>query len=516
MAITERLQIISTHNEPLNKYVVWLHGNVFKKWNGDGWEIIGGGGSGTTDYNELKNKPSINGKPLVGNVELELGESQVDLSNYYTKQDIDNKNFLTEHQSLEGYATKEWVENQGFIVEIPNIDLTDYATRQFVLDEITKAQLNGGEVDLTDYATKSELQEVANLIPSIEDYATKIWVNEQGFIQDIPEEYAKKTDIPSLSGYATETFVQEKINEAQLGGGENGEGIDLSIYATKEWVSDNYLSDIPTDYITEEELNDKGFALEADLSRYQESIFDLEDIRQGASKGATALQSIPSEIEQQIADKVDKSTLAPVATSGSYNDLSDKPTIHDTITESTVSEWGFTKNTGNYSKPSDGIPKNDLDNDVQLSLGKADTALQSYTEQYRGTVTGVRVNNSTKNSVSGIVDIGNVVTGVKINNSTKNPSNGIVDLGTVITSHQDISGKQDTLIAGTNIKTINGNSILGEGNIEIETTIDENFATIEDYNSEVLMPLSSIVSITQEEYDSLASKNPNTIYLIVS
>lgn len=49
-------------------------------------------------------------------------------------------------------------------------------------------------------------------------------------------------------------------------------------------------------------------------------------------------------------------------------------------TESTVSGWGFTKNTGTYSKPSGGIPLTDLASGVQTSLGKADTALQSYTE----------------------------------------------------------------------------------------------------------------------------------------
>lgn len=35
------------------------------------------------------------------------------------------------------------------------------------------------------------------------------------------------------------------------------------------------------------------------------------------------------------------------------------------------------------------------------------------------------------------------VTGVKINGTTKNPSSGIVDIGTVLTSHQDITGKLD-------------------------------------------------------------------------
>lgn len=98
-----------------------------------------------------------------------------------------------------------------------------------------------------------------------------------------------------------------------------------------------------------------------------------------------------------------------------------------------------------YTKPSTGIPKSDLDSDVQTSLGKADTALQSYTEQYKGTVTGV-----------------------KMNGTTKNPSSGVVDLGSVITEHQDLSGYQPKLVSGTNIKTINGTSILGSGNITIE------------------------------------------------
>ena len=138
-----------------------------------------------------------------------------------------------------------------------------------------------------------------------------------------------------------------------------------------------------------------------------------------------------TELNTALSNKMDKVTLAAVATSGSYNDLSNKPTIPAAVTESTVSGWGFTKNTGTYSKPSGGIPKSDLASTVQTSLGKADTALQSYTEQYKGTVTGV-----------------------KINGTTKSPSNGVVDLGTVITTHQTL-------------KTINGESIVGSGNITI-------------------------------------------------
>lgn len=97
---------------------------------------------------------------------------------------------------------------------------------------------------------------------------------------------------------------------------------------------------------------------------------------------------------KQIDDYLDSiGGLATVATSGSYNDLTNKPTIPSVVTESTVSGWGFTKNTG--------------------------------------TVTGVKVNGTTKSPTSGTVDIGNVVTSIKINGSTKTPSSGVVDLGTI-------------------------------------------------------------------------------------
>ena len=57
--------------------------------------------------------------------------------------------------------------------------------------------------------------------------------------------------------------------------------------------------------------------------------------------------------------------------SGSYNDLTDKPTIPDAVTEGTVSGWGFTKNTGTYSKPTGGIPKDDLAYPVLYALEQA-------------------------------------------------------------------------------------------------------------------------------------------------
>lgn len=70
------------------------------------------------------------------------------------------------------------------------------------------------------------------------------------------------------------------------------------------------------------------------------------------------------------------------------------------VTEATVSGWGFTKNTGTYSKPSGGIPKTDLASSVQASLGKADTAIQSLA----GYATETYVNTSISNAITNVLN----------------------------------------------------------------------------------------------------------------
>ena len=158
-------------------------------------------------------------------------------------------------------------------------------------------------------------------------------------------------------------------------------------------------------------ISSSGSTVESALGKLdedkQDKITDLEEIR---SKANSAVQS---------------EDLANVAFSGSYNDLSNKPTIPDAITEGDVTNWGFTKNTG--------------------------------------TITEIKMNGSSKGT-SGSVNLGNIVTGVKINGTEKTPASGVVDLGTVITSHQDISGKLDKTEASSTYltKTDASNTYLGK------------------------------------------------------
>ena len=57
-------------------------------------------------------------------------------------------------------------------------------------------------------------------------------------------------------------------------------------------------------------------------------------------------------------------------------------------------------------------------------------------------------------------------------NETKADKTELPDVSTFATK-TELNAKQDTLISGTNVKTINNESILGEGNITIEGGIDE-------------------------------------------
>ena len=63
----------------------------------------------------------------------------------------------------------------------------------------------------------------------------------------------------------------------------------------------------------------------------------------------------------------------------------------------------------------------DLD-EIRAGAAKGATALQSYTEQYKGTVTGVRINGTTKNPSSGVVDLGYINKQLSTSKSYLNPS----------------------------------------------------------------------------------------------
>lgn len=63
----------------------------------------------------------------------EPGNFDVDLENYYTKEEVDNK-LKDVDVDLTGYATEEYVNSAIDGIEIPEVDLKDYALKSEIPD----------------------------------------------------------------------------------------------------------------------------------------------------------------------------------------------------------------------------------------------------------------------------------------------------------------------------------------------------------------------------------------------
>lgn len=240
-----------------------------------------------------------------------------------------------------------------------------------------------------------------------------------------------------------QSYVWIKDTQQQWTHGQiyNGSDVDIDPSQYISWDDvDAELSETSTNPIQNQAVMNTLLTLEEVLGglldQKQPVISDLEAIRNGATKGATAVQP------DAISEFITIDDVAKVATSGDYNDLTNKPTIPSAVTESTVSGWGFTKNTGTYSKPSTGIPKSDLASAVQTSLGKADTALQSYTEKYTGTITGISVN-GTSVATSGVASIPAASTSkygvTKLTSSTSSTSTTLAATASAVKAAYDLA-----------------------------------------------------------------------------
>lgn len=139
-------------------------------------------------------------------VAKEIKDVQVDLSNYYTKTEVDEKvNNVT--VDLTGYATETYVNEQIAKADISDklpknlSDLKEDDTHRLVTDTEkakwdAKSNFSGSYNDLTDKPT----------IPSLDGYATQEWVEGKNYL----------TEHQSLNDYATKTYVGEEIKKVDV------------------------------------------------------------------------------------------------------------------------------------------------------------------------------------------------------------------------------------------------------------------------------------------------------------
>ena len=202
-----------------------------------------------------------------------------DLEGYVKTEDV--VDYLTS-SDLDDYATKSWVEDKGYItstnLRIPegwNIngsmidlinDINDDPTATpgkvylgtihlndlpYSEDETWSGRrLVQGEARIEIMASQGETGKVINftLTSTLKPYHweyTSSWRNEGEWISFL-------TEHQSLSGYATETYVDDAIRNAEIGGDE----VDLSDYAKKSDLVDFLTASDVEDYVKADDIKD--------------------------------------------------------------------------------------------------------------------------------------------------------------------------------------------------------------------------------------------------------------------
>ena len=140
--------------------------------------------------NKVDKDTIYNDEPIKERLTVLENKPNVDLSNYVTNEQLENKHYLTQHQELTHLATTSDLEALRNIAvskaELSKkVDTSEYNT--FKDTVVTKSELSekGYISDLSNYVTKQELQEATEI-----DYSNIVTTDEL-------EPYAKKSELPA-------------------------------------------------------------------------------------------------------------------------------------------------------------------------------------------------------------------------------------------------------------------------------------------------------------------------------
>lgn len=186
------------------------------------------------------------------------------------------------------------------------------------------------------------------------DYTAGEGIDITNNVISVDSTIAKKSEIPSLDGYATQTWVQEQGYKTSITSSDITNALGYTPGTSNFSGSYNDLTDkptIPTDYVTTDTnqtitgtkkftapvevidgmasrstaLNGQGYFVYRNNVQDTVTLFGLPSSKTGGTEANPTIYTLAT-----MDDIPNVPTLATVATTGSYNDLIDKPTIPDT------------------------------------------------------------------------------------------------------------------------------------------------------------------------------------------
>lgn len=368
------------------------------------------GSEGTTDYDDLDNKPSINDVTLTGNKTLaQIGA--VDLTSFNNlSQEVTNiSNTVDTHDIL-----------------IPNIDGTASSA-------LSMASLNNEDIIVFKTSTFPGIRsDISALDTNKQDAITSSNKLSYSLISDTPDIPTKTSDLTNDSGFIDSSYHDDDKQDKE------DDGLDTDDKTVIGGINE-------VNSIAKLSNKAKGY------TNYQSLITELND----ASSG---IYNVGQSFLIQTLDVPDLWVISIENTSQTYTYTTDAQFVTDTSASGGVQ-------VGYYKLGQLETLKQDLTNYVTntdyatQNVGGVIKITSSYGTQFasdkklRATIVDYSdYNNMHNNAFIGKQTLENVITGK----------------GLISNTYHD-NTKQDTLVSGTNIKTINNTSILGSGNIEIQS-----------------------------------------------
>ena len=204
------------------------------------------------DVSDLVNKFDIDTTDIVAALAL-----KADADSVYTKSEIDSKNYLTEHQDLSGYATENWVYTRGYISAETDPVWSSEKHKYALKSELPNTTGLASESwvkqqgyltkhqSLANYYTKNEVDmAINNLDVDLSGYATENWVSEQLLVKANANSVYTKTEIDSRK-YTTQDWTKEQLLvKANANDVYTKAEIESKKYATQEWTSEQLLTKV--------------------------------------------------------------------------------------------------------------------------------------------------------------------------------------------------------------------------------------------------------------------------------
>ena len=473
---------------------------------------------------------------IVGN-----GTTDTNRSNAHTL-DWDGNAWFQGNVSIDGtpvndndLTTKKYVDDNKFSKDYN--DLTNKPEIPSIEGLATETYVNEAVAGIVDSApeTLDTLNELAQALGDDPNFATTI-ANQIGQKADKSELFSgsyndltNKPEIPSIVGLASETYVNEKVSEVELLPGPKGDQGEQGPIgpmgpegpAGKDG-EDGYTPVKGVDYFTEEDFaalnipSIEGLATETYVNNTVAGLVDsapetLNTLNE-LSKALGDDPNFATTISTEIGKKANSADLATVATSGSYNDLTNKPAIPSI--QGLASESYVNQQISKIQHPT--YDDTSIKNQIANKADKSELFSGDYEDLSNKptipSIDGLATENFVKNEIAKaqLETEGDILVNLD-GYATKDDLNLKADK----TEVPSIEGLASESYVQQEIAKMQGNGG-GSGNFSGEDDVsEEEKEYVDDMMYSSLGGL-KFIKITQSRYDALSTKDPNTIYIIVS